>query len=82
MCTGGMRISNPTEPHAVINESKTVELLTIMEAAFARPQNITFNRYVLFSREQRRGKMLSNSTVHSKLAGNCGFKDQEESNNQ
>ena len=42
-------------PHYNIYDLSTLELWEMMEIAFIRPQNITFDRYVFFSRNQKKG---------------------------
>ena len=67
------------EPHAVISELTTTEVRTIMEAAFARPRKITFDRYLLFSRKQKRERVQSSfSSTFKESAEKYSFKGCEE----
>ena len=52
--TEDRRILNQKKPQAVIIELTTIDLWTIMEAAFVRPLKLTFNWNLLFSRKQKR----------------------------
>ena len=66
------------QTHAVKKWLRTVELLTIMEAAIVRPRNITFDRYLLFPRKQTKGaKVEQFYDTFKELAENCIFKDCE-----
>ena len=50
-----------------------------MEIAFIRPQNITFDRYVFFSRKQKKGETVEQFySILKELAENCDFENREE----
>ena len=51
----------------------------MMEIAFIRPRNITFDRYVFFSRKQKKGETVEQFySILKKLAENCDFENREE----
>ena len=51
----------------------------MMEIAFIRPRNITFDRYVFFSRKQKKGEIVEQFySILKELAENCDFKNREE----
>ena len=50
-----------------------------MEIAFIRPRNITFDRYVFFSRKQKKGETVEQfNSILKELAADCDFKNLEE----
>ena len=50
-----------------------------MEIAFIRPRNITFDRYVFFSRKQKKGETVEKFySILKELAENCDFENREE----
>ena len=50
-----------------------------MEIAFIRPRNITFDRYVFFSRKQKKGETVEQFySMLKELAENCDFENREE----
>ena len=50
-----------------------------MEIAFIRPRNITFDRYVFFSRKQKKGETVEQFyCILKELAKNCDFENREE----
>ena len=50
-----------------------------MEIAFIRPRNITFDRYVFFSRKQKKGETVEQFySILKELAENCDFENREE----
>ena len=56
--TEGRRLLTQIFPHDNIYDLTTLKLWEIMEIAFNRPRNITFDRYVLFSRMQKKGEIV------------------------
>ena len=51
----------------------------MMEIAFIRPRNITFDRYVFFSRKQKKGETVEQFySILKELAKNCDFENREE----
>ena len=49
-----------------------------MEIAFIRPRNITFDRYVFFSRKQKKGETVEQFySILKELAENCDFENRE-----
>ena len=51
----------------------------MMEIAFIRPRNITFNRYVFFSLKQKKGETVEQFySILKELAENCVFENREE----
>ena len=51
----------------------------MMEIAFIRPRNITFDRYVFFSRKQKKGETVEQFySILKELAENCDFENREE----
>ena len=51
----------------------------MMELAFIRPRNITFDRYVFFSRKQKKGETVEQFySILKELAENCDFENREE----
>ena len=51
----------------------------MMEIAFSRPRNITFNRYVFFSRKQKKGETVEQFyRILKEFAENCDFENREE----
>ena len=75
----GRRILNSKNPHILINTLATVHFWKIVEEAFIRPRNITFNRHVFLIRKQLRGETVEHFYGKLKeLAENCGFEIKEE----
>ena len=56
--TEGRRIVCSQYPHLKMDSLTTAELWTIMEAAFIRQHNITFDRYILLTTKQTRGESI------------------------
>ena len=56
--TEGRRIVCSRNPHLKMDILTTAELWTIMESAFIRQRNITFDRYVLLTTKQTRGESI------------------------
>ena len=54
--TEGRRLLTQKFPHDNIYNLTTLKLWEMMEIAFIRPRNITFDRYVFFSRKQKKAK--------------------------
>ena len=53
--------------------------MMMMEIAFIRPRNITFDRYVFFSRKQKKGETVKQFySILKELAENCDFENCEE----
>ena len=52
--TEGRRLLTQKFPHDNIYDLTTLKLWEMMEIVFIRPRNITFDRYVFFSRKQKR----------------------------
>ena len=51
----------------------------MMEIAFIRPRNITFDRLVFFSRKQKKGETVEQFySIVKELAENCDFENREE----
>ena len=51
----------------------------MMEIAFIRPRNITFDRYVFFSRKQKKGETVEQfNSILKELVENCNFENREE----
>ncbi|XP_075265053.1 uncharacterized protein LOC142357289 [Convolutriloba macropyga] len=51
----------------------------MMEIAFIRPKNITFNRYVFFSRKQKKGETVEQFySILKEVAEKCDFENREE----
>ena len=51
------RIFNCKNPHIIIDTLTTVDFWKIVEEAFIRPGNITFDRHVFLIKKQLRGKL-------------------------
>ena len=73
--TEGRRLLKFQEfPHDIIYDLNTLKLWKMMEIAFFRPRNITFDRYVFFSRKQKKGETLEQFyKILKELAENCDF---------
>ena len=51
----------------------------MMERVFIQPRNITFYRYVFFSRKQKKGETVEQSySILKELGENCDFENREE----
>ena len=75
----GRRILNSKNPHIMIDVLSTAEFRKIVEAAFIRPRNITFDRDVFLTMKQLRGKAVKHFYgKHKELAENCVFQNNEE----
>ena len=77
--TEGRRLLTQKFPHDNIYDLSTLKLWEMMEIAFIRPRNITFDRYVFFSRKQKKGESVEQFySVLKELAENCDFENREE----
>ena len=73
------RILNCKNPHIMINTITTVDFWKIVEEAFIRPSNITFDRHVFLITKQLRGETVEHFYGKLKeLADNCDFENKEE----
>ena len=61
--TEGSRLLAQKFPQDNIYDLTTLKLWEMMEMAFIRPRKITFDRFVFFSRKQKKTKRSNNSTV-------------------
>ena len=76
--TEGRRIVCSQNPHLKMDSLSTAELWTIMETAFIRQRNITFDRYVLLTTKQTRGESIEHFFGKLKeLYENCELGSQE-----
>ena len=55
----------PPHTHLKMDSLTTAELWTIMESAFIRQRNITFDRYVLLTKKNRQEESLSSTSLES-----------------
>ena len=63
----------------MIETLSTAEFWKIVEAAFIRPRNITFDRHVFLITKQPRGETVQHIYVELKeLAENCDFENKEQ----
>ena len=77
--TEGRRLLTQKFPHDNIYDLSTLKLWEMMDIAFIRPRNITFDRYVFFSRKQKKGETLDQFySILKELAENCDFENREE----
>ena len=77
--TEGRRLLTQKIPHDNMYDLTTLKLWEMMEIAFIRPRNITFDRYVFFSRKQKKGETVEQFySILKELAENCDFENQEE----
>ena len=75
----GSRLLTQKFPHDNIYDLTTLKLWEMMEIAFIRPRNITFDRYVFFSRKQKNGETVEQFySILKELAENCDFENREE----
>ena len=73
------RILNYKNPHIMIDTLTTVDLWKIVEEAFIRPRNITFDRHVFQITKQHRGETVEHFYGKLKeLTENCDFGNKEE----
>ena len=77
--TEGRRLLTQKFPHDNIYDLSTLKLWEMMEIAFIRPRNIRFDRYVFFSRKQKKGETVEQFySILKELAENCDFESREE----
>ena len=77
--TEGRRLLTQKFSHDNIYDLTTLKLWEMMEIAFIRPRNITFDRYVFFSRKQKKGGTVEQFySILKELAENCDFENLEE----
>ena len=77
--TEGRRLLTQKFPHDIIYDLTTLKLWEMMKIAFIRPRNITFDRYMFFSRKQKKGETVKQFySILKKLAENCDFENGEE----
>ena len=70
------RILNCKNPHILIDTLSTVDFRKIVEEAFIRPRNITFDRHVFLIMKQLRGETVEHLCGKSKeLAEKCDFEN-------
>ena len=75
----GRRILNCKNPHIMIDTLATMDFWKIVEEAFIRPRNITFDRHVFLITKQLRGETVEHFYGKLKeLAENCDFENKEE----
>ena len=73
------RIFNCKNPHIMIDTLSTAEFWKIVEEAFIRPWNITFDRKVFLITKQLRGETVEHLYGKlNELAENCDFENNEE----
>ena len=66
-------------PHDNIYDPSSLKLWEVMEIAFIRPRNITFDSYVLFSGEQKKGETIEQFYRYFKeFAEDSDFENREE----
>ena len=77
--TEGRRLLTQKFPHNNIYDLTTLKLWEMMKITFVRPRNITFDRYVFFSRKQKKGETVEQFySILKELAENCDFENREE----
>ena len=77
--TEGRRLLTQKFSHDNIYDLATLKLWDMMEIAFIRPRNITFDRCVFFLRKQKKGERVEQFySILKKLAENCDFENREE----
>ena len=77
--TEGRRLLTQKFPHDNIYDLSTLKLWEMMEIAFIRPRNITFDRYLFFSRKQKKGETVEQLySILKELTENCDFENREE----
>ena len=75
----GSCILNCKNPHIMIDTLTTVDFWKIVEEAFIRPRNITFDRHVFLITKQLRGETVEHFYGKLKeLAENCDFEKMKE----
>ena len=77
--TEGRRLLTQKLLHDNIYNLTTLKLWEMMEIGFICPRNITFDRYVFFSRKQKKGETVEQFySILKELAENCDFENREE----
>ena len=77
--TEGRRLLTQKFPHDTMYDLTTLKLWEMMEMAFIRPRNITFDRYVFFSRKQKIGETVEQFyNILKELAENCDLENRDE----
>ena len=77
--TEGWRLLTQKFPHDNIHDLTTLKLWEMMEIAFIRPRNITFDRYVFFLRKQKKGETVEQFySILKEMADNWDFENREE----
>ena len=72
----GRRLLTQKVPHDNIYDLTTLKLWEMMKIAFIRPRNITFDRYVVFSRKQKKRETVEQFySILKELAENCDFEN-------
>ena len=62
-----------------IYDLSTLKNWEMMEIAFIRPRNIILDRYIFFSRKQKKGETIEQIySILKELAENCDFENREE----
>ena len=75
----GRRILNCKKPQIMNDALSTAEFGKIVEAAYIRPRNITFDRHVFLITKKLRGETVEHFYGKLKvLAENCDFENKEE----
>ena len=75
----GRRILNCKNPHIMIDALTTVDFWKIVEEAFIRPRNITFDRHVFLITKKLWGEVVEHFYGKLKgLAENCDLKNKKE----
>ena len=75
----GRRILKCKSPHIMIDTLTTPEFCKIVEEAFIRPRNITFDLHVFLITKQLRGETVEHFYGKLKeLTENCNFENKEE----
>ena len=76
--TEGRRLLTQKFPHDIIYDLTTLKLWETMEIAFIRPRNITFDRYVFFSRKRKKVERVEQYSILNELVENFDIKNREE----
>ena len=77
--TEGRRLLTQKFPHDNNCNLTTRKLWEMMEIAFIHSRNITFHRYVFFSRKQKKGETVEQFyRILKELVENCDFENREE----
>ena len=77
--TEGRRLLTQKFLHDNIYDLTTLKIWEMIEIAFIRPRNITFDRYVFFSRKQKKGETVEQFySILKDLAEKCDFENREE----